>query len=98
MPRRILVVHRDEQVRAELVQLFQRQGHHARAASHLVQALADVRSTGAPDVILVAPSTPGADRFREALRKDPPLAAVPVLALTATMVDGLRDLSRRNTR
>lgn len=93
--RKVLVVHRDETIRAELLKILETQGLSVRGAAHLLEAWAQIRTTDhPPDVILVAPATPGEDKFRAALRKYQTYAAIPVMPLTRTMVEGIRELTR----
>jgi CheY-like chemotaxis protein len=87
MGRRVLIVDDDEDLRGTLAGILEEEGHDVEEASDGAEALAYLRRTRAlPDVILLDLMMPGMNgwQFREAQRRDPRLAPIPVVVLTAS--------------
>jgi CheY-like chemotaxis protein len=83
----VLVVEDDADILRALVQVLQDEGHTVRAAENGLVALAALRAPGArpPCVILLDLMMPVMDgwAFRAAQLRDPALAGIPVIVLTA---------------
>jgi CheY-like chemotaxis protein len=82
---RILVVEDDEDAREALVALLQMKGYSAAAASNGKEALDYLRQAPIPDLIILDLWMPVMDgwQFRKEQIKDPRLAKIPVVVLTA---------------
>lgn len=86
MPHRILVVDDDDDIRETLVDVLADAGHETIAAANGREALDKLRAIDAlPCVILLDLMMPVMDgpTFREEQLKDPALAAIPVVVLSA---------------
>ena len=81
----ILVVEDDEDAREALVALLQMKGYHAVPASNGREALDYLRRAPKPDLIILDLWMPIMNgwQFREEQIKDPRLAEVPVIIVTA---------------
>jgi CheY-like chemotaxis protein len=82
----ILVVDDDEDIRAALIELLEDSGYRAVGAAHGSAALEHLRECGEPPcVILLDLSMPVMDgwEFRAEQRRDPSLAAIPVVVISA---------------
>jgi CheY-like chemotaxis protein len=91
---RILLVEDNENNRDMLSRRLQRKGYEVTFAVDGAEAVAMVAS-GRPDLVLMDMSLPvmsGADATR-AIRQDPAIAQVPILALTASAMTGDRELA-----
>jgi CheY-like chemotaxis protein len=82
--RRVLVVDDDRDIRELLVELFASEGYEVASASDGRRALAEARARR-PDVILLDLMMPVMSgwEFREAQLRDPALADIPVVVVTA---------------
>jgi CheY-like chemotaxis protein len=82
---RILVVEDDADIRHALMELLNEEGYQVDGAGNGLEALAALRGGPRPDLILLDLMMPIMDgwQFRSAQRKDPSLAAIPVVLLTA---------------
>jgi|SRR5215469_6799403 len=81
----ILVVEDDEDAREALVALLQMKGYHAVPASNGREALEYLQHARAPDLIILDLWMPIMNgwQFREEQMRDPRLAGVPVIVVTA---------------
>ncbi len=81
----ILVVEDDEDAREALVALLQMSGYHAVPAGNGREALEYLRQARIPDLIILDLWMPIMNgwQFREEQMKDPRLAEVPVIVVTA---------------
>ena len=82
---RILVVEDDEDAREAMVALLQMKGYRAVPAGNGKEALDYLHKAPVPDLIILDLWMPVMDgwQFREEQIKDPRLAAVPVIVVTA---------------
>jgi len=82
--RRVLVVDDDRDIRDLLVELLSTEGYHVSSAGDGKQALAEAHARH-PDVILLDLMMPVMNgwEFRDAQLKDPDLASVPVVIVSA---------------
>jgi len=82
--KRVLVVDDDRDIRELLVELLASEGYAVASAADGQRALAEARATR-PDVILLDLMMPVMSgwEFREAQLRDPELADIPVLVVTA---------------
>jgi CheY-like chemotaxis protein len=82
--RRVLVVDDDRDIRELLVELLASEGYEVASAADGRRALAEARSRR-PDVILLDLMMPVMSgwEFREAQLRDPELAGIPVVVVTA---------------
>ncbi len=81
----ILVIDDDSDVREIVTFVLAADGHEVRCAADGVAALEELRRGGRPSLILVDMMMPRLDGegFMRALRRDPLLAEIPVVILTA---------------
>jgi len=89
-PSRILVVDDNEVNRTVAADLLSRIGHHVATAEDGAAAIVAVRDGGPFDLVLLDMRMPGMDGIEaaEAIRALPgPAGAVPIILLTATVVD-----------
>ena len=82
--KRVLIVEDEEDVRGALVAFLEGEGHSVVEAAHGAEALTQLRSDAICLIVLDLwmPVMDGWE-FRAAQRKDPALAAVPVVVITA---------------
>jgi CheY-like chemotaxis protein len=82
---RILIVEDDEDAREAMVALLQMKGYQAVPAGNGKEALDYLRRAPAPDLILLDLWMPVMDgwQFRTEQAKDPRLAEIPVIVVTA---------------
>ena len=85
----ILVVDDDQDIRDTLTELLQEEGYSVLRASHGVEALSALRDQPSPSLILLDLMMPVMDgwQFRAEQRKDPALAKIPVVVISATGKD-----------
>ncbi len=83
--RTLLVVEDDEDIRETLVSLLSMEGFHVAGCSNGHEALAWLRASPKPDLILLDLRMPIMDgwQFRVAQKGDPQLASIPAIALSA---------------
>ncbi len=96
--RRVLVVEDDEGIRDALCDLLESEGFDVFSAVHGRDALDKLRGQGArPDVILLDLMMPVMDgwAFRSEQQKDPGLADIPVVVITASRQADLASLNPR---
>ena len=88
--KRVLIVEDEEDVRGALVAFLEGEGHPVVEAAHGAEALTRLRDSDGICLIVLDLWMPVMDgwEFRAAQRKDPALAAVPVVVITAD--DGAR--------
>ncbi len=81
----VLVVDDDEAIRETIKEVLQEQGFSVATARNGAEALAWLRASTAPALILLDLSMPMMDgqTFRQEQRKDPLLAPIPVIAISA---------------
>jgi CheY-like chemotaxis protein len=81
----ILIVEDDFDIREALTQILEEEGYAVRGASHGREALDLVAEAGAPKLILLDLMMPVMNgwQFRAEQLKDPALAPVPVLVISA---------------
>jgi CheY-like chemotaxis protein len=81
----VLVVDDDEAIRETIQEILQEQGFSVATARNGAEALAWLRASSAPALILLDLSMPMMDgqTFRQEQRKDPLLAPIPVIAISA---------------
>jgi CheY-like chemotaxis protein len=81
----VLIVEDDEDLREMMAHLLTLEGFEAATAANGREALAYLRTSGKPDVILLDLMMPVMDgwEFRRQLQADPKLAPVPVIVLSA---------------
>jgi len=81
----VLVVDDDAEIRESLVEVLEERGYHAVAAANGQQALATLHGGTRPAVILLDMMMPVMDgpTFRACLRREPELAAIPVVVISA---------------
>jgi CheY-like chemotaxis protein len=84
MPK-VMLVEDDPDIRADLAALLSAEGFEVVCAAHGVEALELLRTSAAPDVILLDLMMPLMNgwEFRAEQLKDPSIAGIPVLLLTA---------------
>ena len=84
-PRTIFVVDDDRDIREDLGEMLRDEGFLIEAAWNGAEALNRLRAGFRPDVIILDIMMPVMDgtTFRVELKKDPELAAIPVIGLTA---------------
>ena len=85
----ILVVDDDQDIRDTLTELLQEEGYAVVRASHGGEALCALRELPSPSLILLDLMMPVMDgwQFRTEQRKDPALASIPVVVISATGKD-----------
>ncbi len=85
-PRRVMVVEDDEGIRDALCDLLAAEGYEVVPAFNGADALERLRSGVRPDVILLDLMMPVMDgwAFRAEQRRDPALAEIPVVVITAS--------------
>jgi CheY-like chemotaxis protein len=92
----VLVVDDDRELRETLCDLLEAEGFTTATATNGAEALAYLRSAAAPRLILLDLSMPVMDgvTFREEQRRDPAIAAIPVIVFSAaaSVADRVRDL------
>src|SRR5713226_6627597 len=83
--RRLLVVEDDWELRSSLSDLLRRDGYDVADAANGSEALDYLKSSPAPDLILLDLMMPVKDgwQFRIEQKKDPTIASIPVLAMSA---------------
>jgi CheY-like chemotaxis protein len=81
----VMVVEDDYAIRETLRELLEDEGYHVTPASNGAEALARLRGDGTPRLILLDLMMPVMDgwAFRSAIEKDPRLAGIPVVLLSA---------------
>jgi CheY-like chemotaxis protein len=86
-PARILLVEDDPALRGALAELLQEIGYEVTCAEHGADALAQLDASPAPSMILLDLAMPVMDgwAFRSAQRRDPRLAAIPTVILSASL-------------
>lgn len=84
-PSLILIVDDDDEIRATLREILEYEGHEVLAASNGSQALAALRTGSRPCLILLDLMMPvmSGYAFRQAQLRDPMLASIPVIFLSA---------------
>jgi CheY-like chemotaxis protein len=84
-PRRVLVVEDDGLIRESLIEALEDHGYQVTAAANGRDALDLLAAPPLPDLILLDLMMPVMDgrAFREEQRRDPALAAIPVVVLSA---------------
>ena len=84
-PEHILLVEDDRSIRVALQGILEDEGYAVTAADNGRQALERLRSSAAPDLIVLDLRMPVMDgwEFRAAQKDDPKLARIPVLAISA---------------
>ncbi|WP_437591904.1 response regulator [Sorangium sp. So ce1000] len=84
--KRILVVDDDPDIRETLAELLQEEGYAVASAAHGGEALSVLRTDPRPGLILLDLMMPIMDgwQFRAEQKKDPELAAIPVVIISAT--------------
>jgi CheY-like chemotaxis protein len=84
---RLLVVEDDDMIREALTELLRDEGALVTPASNGREALQELRSGRAPDLILLDLMMPVMDgwEFRVDQRADPALASIPIIAMSADM-------------
>jgi CheY-like chemotaxis protein len=84
---RLLVVEDDEMIREALTELLRDEGAHVTPAANGREALQQLRSSHAVDLILLDLMMPVMDgwEFRVEQRADPALAPIPLIAMSADM-------------
>lgn len=85
-PGTILVVDDDDDVRAALAEVLAEEGYRVTGATNGREALDCMRKGPRPDVILLDMMMPVMDgwQFRAEQQRDPRLAAIPVVVLSAS--------------
>jgi CheY-like chemotaxis protein len=85
-PARILLVDDDQDVRCSLAELLQDEGFEVVCAGDGAQALRALAAPAAPNVILLDLAMPVMDgwTFRDLQRRDPRLAAIPTIVISAS--------------
>jgi signal transduction histidine kinase len=83
--RRLMVVEDDKPIREALGQLLRDEGFETDLCDNGARALERLRTTAAPDLIILDLRMPVMDgwEFRATQRSDPALASIPVLAISA---------------
>lgn len=96
-PRRVLLVEDHEDLRASMVELIARRGHHVFESSEGREAL-ELAARARPDVILIDIGLAGMSGYELArrIRRDPELAAARLVALTGYASDGARERARES--
>lgn len=86
MKRRVLIVDDDADLRETLCTALADEGYECTGAANGAEALARLRSGDMPQLILLDLMMPVMDgwTFREEQKKDPRLAGIPVLVLSAS--------------
>jgi CheY-like chemotaxis protein len=86
-PPRILLVEDDPALRGTLAELLEDVGYEVSCAEHGADALAKLEAAPAPSVILLDLAMPVMDgwSFRSEQRKDPRLASIPTVILSASL-------------
>jgi CheY-like chemotaxis protein len=81
----ILLVEDDDEIRSSMADVLEHRGYHVRTASNGVEALEQLRESGAISLILLDLMMPRMNGFvfRERQLKDPTLASIPVIVITA---------------
>ncbi len=89
--KRILVVDDDPDIRETLAELLQEEGYAVTSAAHGGEALLSLRAEPRPGLILLDLMMPIMDgwQFRAEQKKDPELASIPVVIISATGRDEL---------
>jgi CheY-like chemotaxis protein len=84
--RRVLLVEDDRAIRETIAELLEAEGYGVRCAGNGAEALALLASEAPPQVIVLDLMMPVMDgwEFREALKRDPHLARIPVIVLSAS--------------
>ncbi|WP_437511764.1 response regulator [Sorangium sp. So ce1099] len=84
--KRILVVDDDPDIRETLAELLQEEGYAVSSAAHGGEALCALRTDPRPGLILLDLMMPIMDgwQFRAEQKKDPELASIPVVIISAT--------------
>lgn len=92
--RRILIVEDDDTLRDGYGSVLQLEGHDVRTADNGRQALKMMSGEWLPDAIFLDLTMPVMSgwEFREAQRSDPRLRDIPVIVLSGTGPENLRDL------
>jgi CheY-like chemotaxis protein len=90
----ILIVEDDSDLREMMEQLLTLEGYTAATAANGREALEYLRRSGAPDLILLDLMMPVMDgwEFRREQERDPQLASVPVVVLSALDQQRARDI------
>jgi CheY-like chemotaxis protein len=84
-PKRILVVDDDPGIRTAICELLEDEGYSTVPAENGIEALSELRQGQEPCVILLDLMMPLMDgiSFRKEQRRDPSLAAIPVVVVSA---------------
>jgi CheY-like chemotaxis protein len=84
---RILLVEDDPALRTALAELLEEKGYEVACAEHGADALAQLDEAPVPSVILLDLAMPVMDgwSFRTVQRKDPRLAGIPTVVLSASL-------------
>ena len=85
----ILVIDDDQDIRDTLSELLRDEGYEVLRAAHGAEALGALRAGSRAHLILLDLMMPVMDgwKFREEQRKDPSLATIPVVVISATGKD-----------
>jgi CheY-like chemotaxis protein len=91
---RILLVEDDPALRTALADVLQERGYEVACAEHGADALAKLDHAPPPSVILLDLAMPVMDgwSFRTVQRKDPRLAAIPTVVISASLANDPRAL------
>jgi CheY-like chemotaxis protein len=86
---RILVVEDDAAIRQTVAELLQEEGYEVECAVNGADALARLERSDVPALILLDLTMPVMDgwSFRETQRRDPRLARIPTVVVTASQAD-----------
>jgi CheY-like chemotaxis protein len=81
----VLVVDDDPDIRSTIREILEQEGYRVMDAANGLEALGRLRAESAPDLILLDLSMPvmSGTEFRSEQRKDPKLASIPVVVVTA---------------
>ena len=93
-PARILLVDDDLDVRCSLAELLEEEGYEVVCAGDGEQALRELASPAAPNAILLDLTMPVMDgwTFRDRQRRDPRLASIPTIVISASHAPDLKAL------
>lgn len=85
MNKSILIVDDDADIRAVLAEFLEYEGYSVATAAHGGEALDFLRTHAPPSVVLLDLMMPTMDgfQFREEQKRDPAIASVPVVLMTA---------------
>jgi CheY-like chemotaxis protein len=94
-PARILVVEDDSDLRRSLVEVLEDEGCEVACARDGQDALRQLEGSAAPQAILLDLTMPGMDgwTFRSHQRRDPRLAGIPTVVISAAFEEDARDVT-----